>query len=204
MPKIAPLGDLRSHDRCDDWLVSQPVEVPMLGHQKLPFSIVGLESDEAPDDFSAAIESFLNLDQSALFAVSGDLTKYYEWIATVADPEPLSDLGQPNDIWKHVTFGAPHVRRNHGSDTLVYVSLECECPWEPEHGVEIFVREGQRVTKLGPFDGIATNADAWSSSELYDVVFYDRLTMTPSYDLRPSRPRRSGLLNALGRLVGLR
>jgi hypothetical protein len=40
-----------------------------------------------------------------------------------------------------------------GRDQRVYVSVECECDWEPEHGLQIVFRDGATVTKVGPYDG---------------------------------------------------
>jgi len=44
-----------------------------------------------------------------------------------------------------------------GPGEPVYVSVECECSWEPEHGLQLVFRGGARVTKVGPYDGHLTN-----------------------------------------------
>jgi hypothetical protein len=51
------------------------------------------------------------------------------------------EIAGPDDVLDHVTVGpgghgaAGAVRR-----CRVYVSVECECDWEPEHGLQIVFR----------------------------------------------------------------
>ncbi|WP_407939254.1 DUF6985 domain-containing protein [Microbulbifer thermotolerans] len=45
------------------------------------------------------------------------------------------------------------LRRPYG-DKLVYISLECSCDWEREHGLQIVFKQGLYVNKIGPLDGI--------------------------------------------------
>ncbi|MGW1529765.1 DUF6985 domain-containing protein [Streptomyces sp. NPDC002159] len=59
----------------------------------------------------------------------------------------------------------------HG-DRQVYVSVECECAWEPEHGLQIVFRRGCSVTKVGPFDSHLTNVSAFDRADLADVVYH--------------------------------
>jgi len=69
-----------------------------------------------------------------------------------------------------VSFGGELiVSRRSGGDRAVYVSLECDCDWEPEHGLQLVFRNGTAITKVGPFDGRSSHADARDVAE--DVVF---------------------------------
>ena len=52
-----------------------------------------------------------------------------------------------------------------------YVSVECECDWEPEHGLQIVFRDGRTVTKVGPYNGHLTNNSAYGRQDLDDVVY---------------------------------
>jgi hypothetical protein len=63
-------------------------------------------------------------------------------------------------------------RRAYG-DKGVYVSIECNCDWEPEHGLQIVLKNGSEVTKVGPYDGHLTNSDAYADSTLEGVVYKD-------------------------------
>jgi hypothetical protein len=50
--------------------------------------------------------------------------------------------------------------------------LECECDWEPEHGLQIVFRDGREVTKVGPYDGHLTNSAAYANDDLDGIVYY--------------------------------
>jgi len=51
--------------------------------------------------------------------------------------------------------------------SLLDATIECGCNWEREHGLQIVLREGLSVTKLGPYDGHLTNADSSLESVVY-------------------------------------
>nr|WP_240742158.1 hypothetical protein [Micromonospora zingiberis] len=57
-------------------------------------------------------------------------------------------------------------------DQHVYVTAECNCDWEPEHGLQIILRDGRAVTKVGPYDGHLTNAAAFNRDDLEGVVYH--------------------------------
>lgn len=63
-------------------------------------------------------------------------------------------------------------RRAYG-DKGIYVSLECSCDWEPEHGLQIVFKDGKRVNKISSYDGHLTNSDAYADDDLEDVIFHE-------------------------------
>jgi len=101
------------------------------------------------------------------------------------DPEPAdytdiknSGWGNPPEIssieriWEFVDFGTNAIvsRRGDGDDRI-YISLECGCAWEREHGLQIVFREGNFISKVGQFDGHVSNADAFADPSLEDTVY---------------------------------
>lgn len=36
---------------------------------------------------------------------------------------------------------------------VAYADLECECDWEIEHGLNLVFRDGDRISKVGQYDG---------------------------------------------------
>ena len=77
---------------------------------------------------------------------------YYRAVmdAVVAD----EDLDRCVDIPAQTKYGPNTVMaKRHGSDRLVYVSIECECDWEPEKLLMVVFREGRTVGKVGLNDG---------------------------------------------------
>jgi len=86
--------------------------------------------------------------------------------------EALVSIESPSEVWRHVQFGSePFVTRRAYGDQGIYVSIECGCDWEPEHGLQIVLKNGERVVKVGAYDGHLTNSDAYADDSLEDVVY---------------------------------
>ncbi|MEU0884483.1 hypothetical protein ABZ345_38330 [Lentzea sp. NPDC005914] len=154
-------------------VVSAPIPVPMFGNAALPFVVEdyrAYKKDRAKEDFQTAIRTFLELDRSALEEAGPAVFAYYQ---DAADDLPdFPRIAGPGDVWDHVTFDTYEagVGRD-GPGRPVYVSVECECAWQPEHGLQLVFRDGARVTKVGPYDGHLTNASAYGDEDLRDVVY---------------------------------
>lgn len=156
------------------WYVSEPIPIRVLRNQDCIISIEGYDGDRNPEEFQTAIENFLSLDESALHQVTSHVVRYFqecndEWEPD--DPEYIT-LTSPGDVWKHVQLGChPHLSRRHRKDESIYVSVECNCDWEVEHGLQIVFQNGEKVTKIGPFDGHLTYADAYDKDELEGMIY---------------------------------
>jgi hypothetical protein len=93
------------------------------------------------------------------------LWRYYRTTIAEFTPEQRREYGLPEipgpaDIWEHVSF--PHEESSwHLGGGLLgrgrsYLSFEGEVSWEPEHGLQLVFEDGQRVCKVGPYDGHLT------------------------------------------------
>ena len=76
----------------------------------------------------------------------------------------------PEDVWRHVQLG-DELWVQRAQSGRWFVSIECECDWEPEHGLQLVLEDGARVTKVGPYDGHLTNAAAYADPTLEGVVY---------------------------------
>ncbi|OJF14838.1 hypothetical protein EDD30_3190 [Couchioplanes caeruleus] len=155
---------------------SAPVPVPVLGGAACRFIVEGYDDDPAPEDFHVAIRTFLALDRGALEAASPFIYAYYrditDQLLAAGDDEWLVDIAGPERVLDHVRLGAePTIARHFSGDRHVYVSIECECAWEPEHGLQIVFRDGATVTKVGPYDGHLTHWAAFDDDRLDGVVY---------------------------------
>jgi hypothetical protein len=56
------------------------------------------------------------------------------------------------------------------SGRIRYLSFEGEVSREPEHGLQLVHEDGQRVCKVGPYDGHVTVAHAHGDPSLLGVV----------------------------------
>jgi hypothetical protein len=165
------LGELKPDKQIDNWLCSKLIAVPMLG-QECRFILEGYANDPRPVEFHAAVANFLAASPEVLRAAESALFQYYQdceefWLK--CDNPPLARA----DIWSHIQLGnGPMVSRRPYGDQGIYISLECGCEWEDEHGLEIVFKNGERVNKIGPYDGLHSNADIFGDKNLEDVVYF--------------------------------
>ena len=106
----------------------------------------------------AAIERVLSLGDADRLATSSRVFENYRVFCEASDLAPL-DIPAPAEVWNHVTPTAVHVRRGR-RDRDVYVAFMCECAWEPEHGLQLVFRGGDRLVRVSAQDGHITQADA--------------------------------------------
>jgi hypothetical protein len=159
-----------------DWHHSSPVEVPVLGGLPCRFIVDSYENDTAKEDFDAAIRTFLALDRSVLEAAAPHIYAYYRAVTddvlAAGDDEWYVEITGPDKVLDHVRFDdEPMVTRDYHVDRHVYISLSCDCDWEPEHGLQIVFRDGAEVTKVGPPDGHLTNVAAYDDDSLDGVIY---------------------------------
>ena len=200
MPGVGPL----IKDAQIGWYVSEPVAAGAL-RGAVGRIVVDDEALIADPAAQAAVANFLGADDRALRAATPDVHAYY--LDTARDAErpgwgdQLPTIAQPDQVWEHVRFGDDfHVGRE-GDE--VYVSVECECDWEPEHGLELVFRNGQTISKVGPYDGHLTNAAAYGQPELDNVVYVSRDALIAATDPVQPVPTPSRLWTVLTIAAGL-
>jgi hypothetical protein len=153
---------------------SDPITVRVLGGKKCRFTVEEYDDDPDKEAFHVAIANFLGLNESALKDAAPHVFQYYkdledDWKSYDDDFKPIKS---PDGVWAHVRFGSELTvsRRGYG-DKGIYISIECGCDWEEEHGMQIVFKNGLKVNKVGPFDGHLTNADAFADESLENVVY---------------------------------
>ncbi|MBM2617512.1 hypothetical protein JIG36_18305 [Actinoplanes sp. LDG1-06] len=162
--EIPGLGPVVEDDDAG-WFESEPVPVPVLGGRECRFLVEGYDG---ADDFHAAIRTFLALDRGALEAATPHIYAYYRDITELVDDEFRIDIAGPDRVLDHVH---PGYEISVIRDGPVYVSVECNCDWEPEHGLQLIFRAGAEITKVGPYDGHVTNSGAYADPALEGVVY---------------------------------
>lgn len=167
--EVPGLGRMTRDEEFKELLRSDPIAIKVLGGQRCGVILEHYEDDPRKEDFHEAIANFLSIDHAVLKAAEPHLYAYYQ-----DNREYCEDLviEQPGDVWDHIQFGNdPLVTRRHNGDRAVYISLECECAWEVEHGLQIVFKGGLRVNKIGPYDSHLTNANARGDDSLEDVIY---------------------------------
>lgn len=154
------------------WYRSNPIHVPILGRE-CRFILEGYSEDDRKAEFHTAIANFLRLDKTVLRDADEPLLLYYkdceEWWVDRGEA-PLQNAAE---VWGRVTLGhEPVITRRAYGDLAIYVSVECECAWEEEHGLQLVFKTGLRINKLGSYDGHLTNSDAYAETRLENVIYH--------------------------------
>jgi hypothetical protein len=170
---VPGLGEVSKDERLG-WYYSKELPIGVLGSQLCRVVLSGYDEDGQKEDFHRAIANFLSADNSVLKAATRFVYQYCQQMNSDWSPEDPEyvHVSTPEEVWRHVQLGRkPLVRRRAYGDKAVYVSVECECDWEPEHGLQIVFKNGLVVNKVGPYDGHLTNSDAYDDEDLEHVVY---------------------------------
>ena len=158
--EVPGLGEVTKDERFGSYY-SKPIPVPMFRGKECRIVLEGYEEDNRKEDFHVAIGNFLSASSAVLREADEPLFRYYKdfeewWLEDGKKP-----IEPGFDFWQHVRLGSePMVSRRHYGDKGVYISVECGCDWEQEHGLQLVLKNGLRVNKLGGYDGHLTNSDA--------------------------------------------
>ena len=173
LPGVGPL----TVDEDTEGLSSPSVAAGALGGTQGRVSIqdesIYRDNEERVSD---AVDAFVNGDERSLRDVTALVYQYYLDTVRLFREQgwdvDLPEIDNESDVWQHVRFGQDfEIQLGRGEDSGVYVSVECECDWEPEHGLQLVFRSGRSVCKLGPFDGHMTNECAYGSKDFADAVY---------------------------------
>ena len=169
MITIPGFGDF-SHDEYGTLIGSERIRVPALGIE-CHFVLEGYEDDSQQTDFHDAMVCFHSLGVGVLREASKHVFAYYSAVKESGWGDP-PEIQAPDQVWDFVDFGEEAVvSRRSTTDTRIYISLECSCAWEREHGLQIVFREGKTINKVGPYDGHLTNSDAFANPSLENTVY---------------------------------
>ena len=154
-------------------LVSQSRTIGALGGRQCHFLFEGFEGDPHPEDFIQAVQNLLAADRTLLAGATQYVHQYCVDMQKLWGNEaPTLDISEPADVWRYVDLGTELcVSRDHGAGRDVFVSLECNCAWEVEHGLQLVFRNGREISKVGPFDGHVSNESAYANERLKGVVY---------------------------------
>jgi hypothetical protein len=162
------------HDPDLDRYVSKSVPVPMCNGEGCRIILADYHPEADERAFRAAIVHFLAADPSVLTAAEPHIYAYYQDSNAIWEPgdDEYLAIDEPRRVWRHVRLGHEAVvSRRPAGDRGVYVSLECECDWAPEHGLQLVFRDGRELVKVGPCDGHLTHADAYDDERLEGVIY---------------------------------
>jgi hypothetical protein len=170
------LGSLTKHPAIDEWLQSDWVTLDSLGGHRFRFIFDASALVEGDDAIASALENTLRPGLNLLAHAESHVFRYFQDSMRLrAEEAPDLAVASAPEVWRHVDFGESiHVQRKRGDRFVpagVYLSVECGCAWEVEHGLQLVFRDGVEVVKVGPYDGHLTNAHAFADPRLIDVIY---------------------------------
>jgi len=172
--EVPGIGQVERDDEFG-WLRSPPLPVGALGGHRCEIVLDGYEEDSNQEDFHAAIASLRSSERDLLSEAEPHVFRYYQDVSRTVDRGDPDFVAEPYSVWEHVQLGSElRASRRRRADHAVYVSLECNCDWEPEHGLQLVFKEGRVVVKVGPYDGHLTNADAFGDPTLEGTIYKRR------------------------------
>jgi hypothetical protein len=166
MSRVKPISEWSVDPHIDEWLISPQTPIPYFGGIEMSFICDNYVKDNLTESraVESVVEGFLDLDESIREAESGRILENY---SSVVDfwkdtPYPVKelDLSTPSEIWTYVDPREIHIQRNTPGDDALYILIECECEWEPEHGLQLVFKQGRQLTRVSECDGHLTEDDA--------------------------------------------
>ena len=172
--EVPGLGKV-TKDKKIGWYSSEPISVPMFGGKLCRFVLDGYDKDARKEEFQVAIANFLSGGPNVLREADEALFRYYRdfeewWLED--DNQPIKSADK---LWQHVRLGSNLVvKRRAYVEQGIYISVECGCDWEEEHGLQLVFKNGLKLNKLGKYNGHLTNSDAFGNESLEHVIYHQR------------------------------
>jgi hypothetical protein len=169
--ELASVGSFR-FDQETEWYFGPKLKADLVSADEVELVLV-----EKPDSLQegVTVQALLNFQKNSRGILQAAEPSIYQYYKASADLYAESFNGPvingPGDVWKNVEIASQAIIQFRPEDGKVYLSFECECSWEREHGLQIVVCDGTRVSKVGPYDGHLANSDAYNRPDLESVVF---------------------------------
>lgn len=155
------LGTLQPDEYGDFW-EAEPVGVPFFDGRFLPVQLMSVSAEDA-SAIDVAMKNFLRLnaqDRSrAAPAVLENCQNFLSMIDLTTEADhAMAALTDPDAIWPYVDCQSIDIVKDEGDsdgvgEPSIHVVLTCHCEWEPEHGLQIVYRNGERLTRVSEQDG---------------------------------------------------
>lgn len=169
---IPGIGNIKKDGCFGEWH-SEPIIFSVLNNVQSQVILEEYENDQNKEEFHNVISNFISAPFSVLQEAQCFIYQYYLDMKKLLSCEgrELVLIESPDEIWSHIEFGNPVVTRRASGVDEIYVSLECSCSWEVEHGLQIVFKGGNKVCKVGSYDGHLTNADAYNDPSLSGIIY---------------------------------
>jgi hypothetical protein len=179
LPGVGPLVQ----DEDGAW--SELVAIPALGGFSCRFVLpIDYDTEPEPGCYHAAVANLPSASVSMLADASDEVLRFYEDVVRHEPAHAQAGIRRAEDVWRHVTLGEEVWARRHRTGGPVYLSVGCECDWEPEHGLLLVIEDGRRVTRVSMHDGHDTWEDACAEPAFRGRVYVSSGEVLAAYAAR--------------------
>ena len=144
------------------------------GQVSVPYfdgSMIQVEKcDLSLEEVLPAFKRFLSLTAEQRRSDARHLLAYCKMIVYAVGEDALEDMGGSEPGASLIFFDKLEAGK-YASKPTIYVQIEGNVDWEPEHGLQMSWAEGDRLVKVSAFDGHPTNAHASAKPEDDQYVF---------------------------------
>mgnify|MGYP003301522528 CR=1 FL=1 len=116
---------------------------------------IAVSADNVSEAYTKkCIDFFQNMDEETVSSLAKQANEYYREYSIIGN---VSNVKMPNDvegkdILKWIYPKVMWIGNDEGQPKKMEFIVECECEWEPEHGLEIVVYD-RRIIHIGTYDG---------------------------------------------------
>jgi len=171
--RIDNIGSFHIHEDIDEWFVSEPLSILPLADKRYRF-VVHYYSEEIDRILKTAMENFKHLSPAEFQKSSEYIYQYYMDTEKRLQTDQIGflNIDSHTDVWEHIsTSDEIVVSVENIDDPYAYITLECQCDWEPEHRLQIVFRNGNQLAKVGQYDGHLTNEHAYAREEFRNKIY---------------------------------
>lgn len=137
--------------------------------QKRRIKFKSLNPEANFEEYGRTVTDFLSCAEGELIRAEPYIFAFYKDVVESTDDD-FPEIKSAKDVWQHIQLGEPRIERRE-FDQRLYVAIECECEWEPEHGLEIILKDGKELTVVGQYSGHLSNADAYADPTLEKTIY---------------------------------
>lgn len=170
---IERIGIFKAHEDIDEWLISEPLMIKPLPDKPYRF-VIDYYDDAILNILTGAMESFKNMEPETFKISTPFIYQFYKDSERLLTKQEIQSLGivSPKDVWGHIKPNEEiHVAIEDRSCPFAFISIEFECEWEIEHGLQMVFREGITLCKISSCDGHLTNEHAYDREEFRDKIY---------------------------------
>ncbi len=171
------IGQLIQDRQLPSWWKSAATEIPFFGNQQLTITFTDFDPEADTtfmEEADVALTNFLSLTNDDRKLISKHAyDNCMQFLDTVDRDEADNSFRQivdENEIWNFIQPTEIFLARRYRRDKDIYLSIDCECDWEREHGLQLVFRQGKKLTRISSIDGHLTEADAYDSPDEKDAL----------------------------------